>query len=125
MTVVWDTSIVIDILRGHAPAVAYASSIPDLPVCSEITRVEVLRGIRSGERSGTERFFDAIGWIGIDEPIARRAGGLGRKWRRSHSGISTPDLVIAATAEELDANLATANVRHFPMFPGLRPPYVS
>jgi predicted nucleic acid-binding protein len=37
--------------------------------------------------------------------------------------LNVPDLVIAATALELGAMLATANVRHFPMFAGLTPPY--
>jgi hypothetical protein len=33
--------------------------------------------------------------------------------------------VIAATAKELGADLVTLNVKHFPMFPGLRAPYRS
>jgi hypothetical protein len=61
--------------------------------------------------------------VAVDEPIARLAGEFGRKWRRSHPGISPADLAIAATAGQLDAKLATTNVRHFPMFKGLRPPY--
>jgi predicted nucleic acid-binding protein len=59
----------------------------------------------------------------VDEIVARRAGELGRRWRGSHSGIGVADLAIAATAEELDAALATRNVKHFPMFDGLRAPY--
>jgi hypothetical protein len=31
--------------------------------------------------------------------------------------------VLAATALVLDADLVTVNVRHFPMFDGLAPPY--
>ena len=123
MTVVWDTSIVIDVLRGHPAAVSYSRSLPEIPACSEITRVEVIRGIRGAERAATDRFLDALLWIPLDEPIARRAGELGRRWRRSHPGIGTADLVIAATAEELDADLVTINVRHFPMFSDIRPPY--
>ena len=37
--------------------------------------------------------------------------------------MATADLVIAASALELGLDLATLNVRHFPMFEGLRPPY--
>ena len=44
-------------------------------------------------------------------------------WRRSHSGISTSDYLIAATALELGMELATLNVRHYPMFPGLVQPF--
>ena len=61
-------------------------------------------------------------WTAVDEQIARRAGALGRTWRRSHS-LATADLIIAATAAELGVELATSNTRHFPMFPGLSPPY--
>jgi len=69
-----------------------------------------------------ERLFAGLGWVGVTEPIARRAGELGRTWRRSH-GLAIIDLIIAATALELGAELATANVRRFPMFPDLAPPY--
>jgi predicted nucleic acid-binding protein len=55
--------------------------------------------------------------------VARRAGELGRCWRRSHPGIGVPDLAIAATAELLEAQLGTQNLKLFPMFEGLRAPY--
>ena len=48
---------------------------------------------------------------------------IGRRLRRSHPGLSLADLVIGATALELDLPLATQNVRHFPMLRSLRPPY--
>ena len=123
MTVLLDTSVVIDILRGAAPAIAYARGLPEPPICSEITRVEVVRGLRSSERRATERLFAALRWVPVDEPIARRAGELGRRFRRSHQGLATADLLIAATVQELGCELATLNVRHFPMIAGLAPPY--
>jgi predicted nucleic acid-binding protein len=123
VSVLWDTSVVIDLLRGHPPAIAYAKSLSVPPSCSEITRVEVLRGLRSDERRATERLFATISWLPVDEPIARRAGDLGRTWRRSHMGIATADLIIAAAAEALALELATLNVKHFPMVRGLKPPY--
>ncbi|HXJ66654.1 MAG TPA: type II toxin-antitoxin system VapC family toxin [Actinomycetota bacterium] len=121
--VVFDTSVVIDLLRNLPTAMRYAMSLAGPPACSEITRVEVLRGVRSSERRSTERLLGSFDWFGVDESIARRAGDLGRTWRRSHPGIATADLIIAATTEELGAHLATLNIRHFPMFRGLRPPY--
>lgn len=125
MTILLDTSVVVDILRALPAALSYARSLDETPVCSEVTRVEILRGIRSGERAATERVFRALRWVGIDEAIARGAGEIGRTWRRSHLGIGLADLVIAATAHELGLRLATANVKHFPTFEGLRPPYAS
>jgi predicted nucleic acid-binding protein len=59
----------------------------------------------------------------VDQPVARCAGELGRRWRRSHPGIGVADLTIAATTEEIGADLATRNLKHFPMFKGLRAPY--
>jgi predicted nucleic acid-binding protein len=123
--VLLDSSILIDLLRGHRPALDYVKALDQLPVASEITRVEVLRGVPSGERRMTERLLGTLGWLPIDEPIARRAGDLGRRWRGSHRGLATADLVIAATALEHDLALATLNVRHFPMFDGLEPPYIA
>jgi predicted nucleic acid-binding protein len=124
VTVLLDTSIVIDILRGVAPAIAYARRLTEPPSCSEITRVEVMRGLRSGERRATERLLGTLRWVAVDESIARRAGELGRRYRRSHQGLATADLIIAATVEELGLELATLNVRHFPMVRDLDPPYV-
>ena len=123
MTTVVDTSVIIDILRGLEAALHYVEGLEEVPACSEITRVEVTRGLRSAERAGAERLFQQLRWVPLDEPIARRAGEFGRSWRKSNPGISSPDLVVAATAEQLGADLATGNVRHFPMFKRLRPPY--
>ncbi len=123
MSIVFDTSILIDILRDDSVALEYVREVPEVPSCSEVTRVEIVRGLRSAERTSAERLFQALRWVPVDEPIARRAGELGRRWDRHRPGISLADLVIAATAEQLDAELATTNVRHFPMFESLRSPY--
>jgi predicted nucleic acid-binding protein len=125
VSVVFDTSILIDILRADPAALDYVRSVPEVPKCSEVTRIEVARGLRSAERTSAERLFQTIRWVGLDEPIARRAGELGRRWDRHRPGISLADLVIAATAEQVDADLATTNVRHFPMFEALQRPYTS
>lgn len=119
-----DTTVLIDVLRGHRPALDYLRSLDAPPICSEVSRVEVLRGLRARERDTGEALMRAIGWVALDESIARRAGALGRTWRRSHA-LATVDLVIGATTLELGAELATSNQRHFPMFPDLEPPYPS
>jgi predicted nucleic acid-binding protein len=123
LSVLLDTSVVIDILRGAPQALDYAGSLHRVPGCSEMTRVEVMRGVRSAERRRTERFFGVVRWIELDEAISRRAGDLGRRFRRTHPGLAAADLVIAATALESGLDIATRNVRHFPMFPRLAPPY--
>lgn len=121
--VLLDTSVVIDLLRGSETASRWLLQLDAVPACSEVTRAEVLRGARSSERAGTERLLQALRWATVDEDVSRRAGEVGRRYRRSHPGLSVADLLIGATALVLDAPLATANVRHFPMFAGLEPPY--
>lgn len=121
--VLLDTSVLIDVLRGSQPAADWLGTLGGVPSCSELTRTEVLRGVRSPERSRTDRLLGSMRWVAVDEPISRRGGELGRRYRRSHQGLSIVDFLIAATAQLLDAELATANVRHYPMFPGLASPY--
>ena len=121
MTVV-DSDVLIDVLRGVPTAAAFMKSLDRPPVCSEVSRVEVLRGMRAGERRATERLLSIIVWASVDERISATAGEFGRRFRRSHA-LAVPDLLVAATAERLELPLATRNVRDFPMFEGLEPAY--
>ncbi|MGN6586190.1 MAG: type II toxin-antitoxin system VapC family toxin [Solirubrobacterales bacterium] len=113
----------VDHLRDSVAAHEYLAGLDDRPMCSEVSRIEVLQGLRSEERKAADRLFGLIRWVPVDAAVARRAGELGRRWRRSHPGIGVADLAIAATAEHLGVELATRNVKHFPMFKGLQAPY--
>jgi len=123
MTVVLDSSVLIDVLRGSRAAGEFIAGLGQLPSCSEVSRIEIIQGIRSSERRPAARLFAMVDWIPVDRSVAHRAGELGREWRQSHPGIDLADLAIAATAEEIGARLATKNLKHFPMFEGLRAPY--
>jgi predicted nucleic acid-binding protein len=123
LSVVVDSSILIDHLRGSVAAGAYLAGLEAPPLCSELSRIEVLQGLRSAERRAADRLFALVRWVPVDEPVSRRAGELGRRWCRSHPGLGIADLAIAATAQQLDTPLATGNVKHFPMFKGLQAPY--
>jgi predicted nucleic acid-binding protein len=92
-------------------------------VGSELVRFELLAGVKSREISALERFFDALTWVPVTEDVAREAGSLARRYRRSHANVDDVDYLIAATARILQAELLTTNVRHFPMFRALRAPY--
>jgi predicted nucleic acid-binding protein len=115
--------VLVDHLRALQRATDYVVGLEERPSCSEISRIEIIQGLRSSERQGAEELFELIEWVPVDEAVARRAGELGRRWRRSHPGIGVADLAIAATAEQADASLVTCNVKHFPMFPELQAPY--
>lgn len=121
--VVLDTTVLIDALRERPLALSYLRGLDDRPFCSEVSRVEVLRGVRLTDYAAVEDLFTTIACVALDESLARRAGALGASWASGRTGISTAHLVIAATADLLGAHLATSNVKDFPMFPGLKPPY--
>jgi predicted nucleic acid-binding protein len=125
MTVLVDTSVLIDVLRGMpaAAAVLREALAPGRPQASEITRLEVLAGMRPGEEPPTRALLDVLDWYPVDDGIAELAGELGRAWLPGNRGIDAADLAIAATAMRADARLLTRNVKHFPMFPGLAAPY--
>ncbi|HEX3041359.1 MAG TPA: type II toxin-antitoxin system VapC family toxin [Solirubrobacterales bacterium] len=123
MTVVLDSTILIDHLRGSRAATDFIAGLDASPTCSEVTRIEVVQGLRAAEKQAAAQVFDLLEWVPLDDTIARQAGELGRRWRRSHPGIDIADLAIAATAELLEAQLATLDLKHFPMFEGLRAPY--
>lgn len=125
MTALVDSSVLIDHLRGTpgATRVLAEHRTHGSLHASEITRLEVLAGMRRGEEQRTRAVFAILEWHPIDEVIAERAGELGRLWLPSHGGIDGADLAIAATADVLAIPLLTLNVRHFPMFSGLQRPY--
>jgi hypothetical protein len=124
--IVLDTSVLVDHLRDH-PSVA--DIIDDRLGAGErisssvLTKVELIAGMRSHERRSVRTLVDRLTWIGVTDAVAEQAGAFARRYRHSHPGIGVVDFVIAATVQELNAELWTRNVRHFPMFPGLRPPY--
>jgi predicted nucleic acid-binding protein len=124
LTTVFDTSVLIAHLRGEARASALLQSVRnDERLASVLARVEIEGGMRSPERSQVASLLAVIRLLPVTDAIARRAGEHLRRFRRSHPGIDLVDYVVAATAELHDAELATLNVRHFPMFKGLRPPW--
>jgi len=125
MTALVDTSVLIDYLRGHQGAAELLEhERTEAPLhASEMTRLEILAGMRPSEESGTRSLLSTLVWHPIDAEVAEEAGALGRRWLPSHHGIDGADLAIAATAIHHRSRLLTRNVRHFPMFTDLRAPY--
>jgi predicted nucleic acid-binding protein len=123
LKVLLDSTAFVDVLRRVPAARDFLHGLDQQPLASEVTRTEVIRGLRSGERTAAEALFGQVEWVRIDEPIARLAGDMGRRYVRSHRGIGVADLLVAATAHHVGALLVTSNVKHFPMFPELTSPY--
>jgi predicted nucleic acid-binding protein len=124
---VLDTSVLIDHLRGRPRAAT--TLIPNAIArghelwSSEAVRAELLAGMRLEEEGATRALMGLISWVEVDEGVAEAAGALGRRYLRSHPGIDVADLIVAALAQQLRADLKTTNVKHYPMIDGLRPAY--
>ena len=127
MRLVLDTSVLIDHLRGRPKAateiIPRAIARGDELWSSYVVRAEVLAGMREAEEAATRDLLRLIAWVDVDESLSEAAGALGRRFLSSHPGIEVADLIVAALAQHLDAELKTTNVKHFPMFRGLQAPY--
>jgi predicted nucleic acid-binding protein len=126
MSTIVDSDLLIGFLRGMTGArLAISEARRRDPRLLSITpvRTEILRGMRPGEEERTTGLLDLVEWVSVDIGLADRAGEFGRTYRQSHEGIEIVDLLVAAASERFGADLLTRNVRHFPMFPGLRPAF--
>ena len=112
-----DSDVLIDHLRGHAPAHDYVDALllNGATLCfSVISEAEIYSNVRPGEESHIQALFDTMSRLIVDGAIARRAGAY-RDAFRSTIRLTLPDALIAATAREHGAMLVTRNVQHYPM----------
>ena len=127
MRLVLDTSVLIDHLRGRPAAatelIPSAIARGDELWSSYVVRAELLAGMLAEEETATRDLMRLVSWVEVDESISETAGALGRRYLRSHPGIEVADLIVAALVQELDAELKTTNLKHFPMFEELKAPY--
>ena len=113
-----DTTAIIDYLRDK-------SSVPELLeefcneggllCCCPINIVEVYAGMKDKEKTATDEFLNSLECYEIDREIANLAGELKRKYSKKGITLSTPDVLIAATAIKKHLILVTNNARHFPI----------
>jgi predicted nucleic acid-binding protein len=104
-----DTNILIDVLRGEAPALAWLEQ-QQQPRISVISWIEVLVGCREGESGRVQAWLDTFPRLPLDDAIALESVRL-----RQRHGLKIPDAIILATARCADLSLATRNSRDFPL----------
>lgn len=119
-----DSNILIDASRDRQTALGFLAQAAQAGVVasSVLVRAELWFGAKPSELERIADLLDHIEWHDVTLPIADLAGQIGIPYRRSHD-LGTVDLILAATTLELGGSLATLNVRDFPMFPSLQPPY--
>lgn len=107
-----DTNILIDVLRGEPPALAWLEQ-QERPHISVISWIEVLVGCREGESGRVEAWLDTFPRLPLNDAIALDTARL-----RKRHGLKIPDAILLATARCADFSLATRNSRDFPLAMG-------
>jgi tRNA(fMet)-specific endonuclease VapC len=118
----FDSSVLIDCLRGRPDAIGFlaAQSAAGRPRTHRVVVAELLTGARNNaEQRLIDSFLQGFDLSLPNEPDGLVALDLYRRFRLSH-GVDWPDCQIAATAQRLNVEVFTQNVKHFAAFPGLR-----
>lgn len=120
-----DSDVLIDILDGDDRATEFLLRTRRADAILSVTpvRTEVLGGVRQENVRKTMNILGLVQWLDVTVELADVAAGLTRRHRPAYAGIGIVDYLLAAAAIDVDGTVATRNVRHFPMFPGLQPPY--
>jgi predicted nucleic acid-binding protein len=118
-----DTDVLIDVLRGHAEAVAWIRPLTRRIALSAITVAELYAGVKGrAEKQLLEDLVGLFSVLPVTTDIAKQGGVYRQQFRPSH-GTGLADALIAATAVAHGARLVTLNTKHFPMLERLEPPY--
>ena len=118
-----DTDVVVDYLRGHGSAVAFVRKHAERIALSSIVVAELYSGVKGDrERTILDDLVSVFRVVSVTGEIAKDAGLLKRDYGKSH-GVGLADAILAATALSESAELKTLNVKHYPMFRGLKRAY--
>ena len=121
-TLLIDTDVLIDCLRGRDEARVYIEGLTPPPYLSAATVAELYAGVLDSERDDLDAFIAAFRILPVTEEIARNGGLHRRDYWRSH-GTGLVDGIIAATALQIGSGLVTLNLRHYPMLNAVLVPY--
>jgi tRNA(fMet)-specific endonuclease VapC len=114
-TVLVDTDILIDFLRGREKAKSYLLSLLEGSTiyCSVISIAEIHAGMKEHEREKTIELIDSLNIVDVTRDIAEKAGEYKREGKKQF--LELDDCFVAATAFVKGAILATGNGKHYPM----------
>lgn len=119
MALLVDTCVLIDLSRGKPEAVAWLASLPSLPLVHTLVAAELLVGARNtADMRGLRRLLGGFG-VATASPAAQALSVELVARHRLADGVGALDMLLAATALDLGASVATLNERHFRMVVGL------
>lgn len=114
-----DTDIIIDIQRGHPPAVSWFSALTEVPSISGIVVMELVQDAKNAHQvQKALKLVSPLPVVWPTEADCNRALSDFTKYHLSHS-LGLLDSLIAATATGLGATLWTFNVKHYKVVTGL------
>ncbi len=121
-----DTDVLIDVQRGHPPALDWFSELSDLPAIPGFVVMELIQDARNG--SEVRKALKLIAPLTVVWPTeidCQRALSELATYHLSH-GLGLLDALIAACAVGMAATLNTFNAKHYRAVPGLvtAQPYV-
>ena len=118
----FDTDVLIWYFRGNHKARSFFEKIPHLTrAVSSLTVMELLQGCRHRKETRNLRSFileNIQTVLHPSESISQKAMGIIEQFSISH-GLKVIDSLIAATAIEGGYFLATTNLKHYRVIPGL------
>ena len=123
-SIVLDTDVLVDFLRGRSKAVAFVNAHSARIILSSIVVAELYAGVKGdAEQAALDDFVSLFRVASVNAEIAKAGGLYKRNYGKSH-GVGLADAILAATAEIENAELKTLNIKHYPMLEGLRPAYI-
>ena len=118
MTVLVDSDVLIEILRGRNEEILdrweELGQGADQILYSPVTAAELWGGARPSEFERLAAFLRTLECAVADADTGRKAGEYLRQFAKSHS-VETADALIAATAWANGASVWTRNRKHYPM----------
>jgi predicted nucleic acid-binding protein len=114
-----DTDILIDIQRGHAPAIAWFASLPELPSVPGFVVMELIQDAQNKQKlRNTLKLVAPLTIIWPTEADLNRALSDFTAYHLSDS-LGLLDALIGACAVGRGATLCTFNVKHYRVIPGI------
>ncbi len=114
-----DTDVLIDIQRGHAPAITWFVSLPEIPSVLGFVVMELIQDVKNAQQvRNALKLVAPLSIVWATEADCVRALSDFTTYHLSHS-LGLLDALIAACAVGRGATLCTFNLKHYRVVPGL------
>ena len=115
-----DTDVLIDVQRGHPPALEWFGGLTELPSVPGLVVMELLQDAQNARQ--VQAALKLVAPLPIVWPTEADCARALMDFASQHlsQGLGLLDSIIAACAVGRSAELCTFNMKHYRMVPGLR-----